>query len=306
MTDAWTPALMPDQTGRTALVTGANSGLGLHTAMELARHGAQVLMACRNPERGKAAVSRVQAEVPAASVELIVLDLASLESVRAAAEESTRRAPRLDLLVCNAGLMATPRGRTTDGFETQLGVNHLGHFAFTGLLLDSLLGAPAPRVVVVSSAAHRLGKINFRDLMGERRYKRWGAYGQSKLANLLFMQELGRRAGPALTAAAAHPGYAATDLQSKQGSALLELGMKLGNTLLAQSAEAGAWPSLYAATMPDVQSGEYFGPGGPGEIRGNPVRVTRSAASQDDGVARQLWAVSEELTGVHYDALATA
>ena len=299
----WTAADIPDQSGRTALVTGANSGLGLHTCLELARHGARVLMACRDPARGRASLARVKAEVPTADAELVLLDLASLAGVRTAAEQVAGRIPRLDVLVCNAGVMAPPRGLTADGFELQLGINHLGHFALVGRLMPQVLAAPDARVVVVSSAAHNFGRVSFEDLMGERRYRRWRAYGQSKLANLLFARELSRRTrtGAAhLTVAAAHPGYAATELQSKQSAPLLELGMKIANAVVAQSAHAGAWPSLYAATMPDVLDDDYFGPAGPGELRGSPTRVGRSAAAQDDRTAGRLWSVSEELTGVSY------
>jgi len=293
---------MPDLSGRTALVTGANSGLGLHTSLELARRGARVLMAVRTPAKGEQALGRIRREVPGASVELLTLDLASLASVRAAAAQAAARTQVLDVLVDNAGVMAVPRTLTADGFELQLGTNHLGHVALTGLLLPQLLAAPAPRVVVVSSGAHRTGKIAFDDLQGERSYNRWRAYGQSKLANLLFARELQRRAGTRLLVAAAHPGYAATGLQSGQGALLMEALMRVGNLLVAQSDAQGAWPSLYAATMPDVRPGDYWGPA-LAEVRGVPKRVGRSAAAQDDEVARRLWDVSLELTGVSYDAL---
>jgi NAD(P)-dependent dehydrogenase (short-subunit alcohol dehydrogenase family) len=296
----WTVADIPDQSGRTALVTGANSGLGLHTSIALARRGARVLMACRNPERASAALSRVTSEVPTAGAELISLDLASLASVRDAAKQVTDRVGALDLLVDNAGVMAIPRGQTADGFEMQLGTNHLGHFALTGLLMPALLAGRDPRVVVVSSDAHKIGRIRFDDLMGERSYGRWSAYGQSKLANLLFVRELDRRAAGRLVAAGAHPGYAATNLQSNYGNPVVDLFMKIGNRVLAQSDEAGAWPQLYAATMPDVQGGEYFGPSGMFGLRGAPERDTPTAAARDDETARRLWEVSEQLTGVSY------
>jgi len=302
---SWTAGDIPDQTGRTALVTGANSGLGFATSAALAGKGARVLLACRSPERAEAALERLRTRVPGAAVELVALDLASLASVHQAADDAAARTARLDLLVCNAGVMAVPRGHTADGFETQLGTNHLGHFALTGRLLPLLLAAPAPRVVVVSSGAHRAGRIAFDDLMGERSYGRWKAYGQSKLANLLFVRELAHRAtaaGLPLVAAAAHPGYAATGLQSGQGARLLERLMQVGNAVLAQSAEGGALPSLYAATAPDVRSGDYYGPA-LAELRGAPKQVGRSAAARDDAVARQLWQESERLTGVTYDAL---
>ena len=289
---------MPDLSGRTALVTGANSGLGFHTALELSRHGARVLLACRSPQRAEQALGRLS--LAGGKGELVTLDLSSLASVRAAAAEVAGRVEMLDLLVNNAGVMAPPRTLTEDGFELQLGTNHLGHFALAGRLLPLLLAAPAARVVTVSSGAHRLGSIAFDDLTGERSYRRWGAYGQSKLANLLFTRELDRRFGDRLTAVAAHPGYAATHLQTGQGQPLLEALMRVGNATIAQSDAAGAWPSLYAATAVGVRGGQYFGPGLL-ELRGHPKQVGRSAAAQDDAVAARLWAVSAELTGTSYD-----
>ena len=288
---------MPDQSGRTALVTGANSGLGFHTALELSRHGARVLLACRSPQRAEQALGRLR--LAGGSGELVALDLSSLASVRAAATEVAGRVEVLDLLVNNAGVMAPPRTLTEDGFELQLGTNHLGHFALTGRLLPLLLAAPAPRVVTVSSGAHRLGSIAFDDLMGERSYRRWGAYGQSKLANLLFTSELDTRFCDRLTAVAAHPGYAATHLQTGQGQPLMEALMRVGNATIAQSDAAGAWPSLYAATAPGVRGGQYFGPGWL-ELRGHPKPVGRSAAAKDNAVAARLWTVSAALTGTSY------
>ena len=291
---------MPDQSGRVALVTGANSGLGLHTSIGLARKGARVLMACRDAGRAERALVQVQAAAPGATVELVSLDLASLASVEAAAAEVAGRTSALDLLVDNAGVMAPPRTTTADGFELQLGTNHLGHFALTGRLLPLLLAASSPRVVVVSSGAHKIGKIAFEDLQSERSYSRWGAYGQSKLANLLFARELDRRsAATPLLVAAAHPGYAATHLQSGQGSFLLEALLKVGNIVVAQSDADGAMPSLYAATMPDVRRGDYWGPAF-AELRGEPKRVGRARSAQDDTVAARLWTESERLTGVSY------
>lgn len=295
---SWSTTDIPDQTGRTALVTGANSGLGFHTSLKLARRGARVIMACRDQNRGQAALDRVLAEVPGAAVELVPLDLASLASIRAAAEDVTARTPVLDLLVNNAGVMAVPRSTTADGFEMQLGTNHLGPFALTGLLLPQVLAAPAGRVVVVASDAAKWGKMRFDDLMGERSYMRWSAYGQSKLANLLYARELTRRAGDRLLVAAAHPGYAATNLQSAPGIAGKV--MALGNRLIAQSDADGALPQLYAATMPDVRSGDYFGPDGLFGLRGAPHKVTPIKAARDDEHARRLWEVSEQLTGVTY------
>ena len=296
----WTASDIPDLTGRAAIVTGANSGIGFHTALELARHGARVTLAVRDPGRGADALARLLHEVPTADAELGRLDLADQASVRDFA--AAYRGDGVDLLVNNAGIMAVPLRRTAEGWESQFATNHLGHFALTGLLLLALLAAAAPRVVVVSSSAHRVGRIEFDDLMGERRYSRWGAYAQSKLANLLFARELSRRADGTLLVAAAHPGYAATNLQRGQGSRLLEGAMAIGNRLVAQSDAQGAWPQLYAATMPDVRPDDYWGPGF-FEVRGHPRRVDRAPAAQDDVVAHRLWQVSETLTGVAYDAL---
>ena len=299
----WTAHDIPDLSGKTALVTGANSGLGYQSSLELARHGARVLMACRSPERAQAALGRLRLAAPGANVELVSLDLASLASVESAAAEVASRVPTLDLLFANAGVMAVPQGTTADGFETQFGTNHLGHFALVGRLLPLLLAAPAGRVISTSSGAHKIGTLNFEDLMGSKRYRRWGAYGQSKLANLLFMAELDRRAaGSTLLSAAAHPGYAATHLQQGQGQPAFEFLMGVGNKLIAQSDAQGAWPQLYAGTMPDVQGGEYFGPGLL-ELRGHPTRVGRTKKAQDVAAASRLWAISEELTHVSYDAL---
>jgi NAD(P)-dependent dehydrogenase (short-subunit alcohol dehydrogenase family) len=295
----WTASDMPDQTGRTALVTGANSGLGFQTSLELARHGARVLMACRNPARAEAARGRLRLEVPNAAVELVAMDLASLASVEKAAADVASRVDSLDLLVNNAGVMAVPEGKTVDGFETQFGTNHLGHFALTGRLLPLLLAAPAGRVVTVSSGAHVIGKIHFEDLQAAQGYDRWRRYGQSKLANLLFTSELQKRAGGALVSAAAHPGYAATHLQEGQGQPLFEALMKVGNVVLAQSDAQGAWPSLYAATMPSVAGNDYYGPMLLG-VRGHPVKTWRTGAAKNAVDAARLWDVSEQLTQVTY------
>ena len=300
----WTAADIPAQSGRSALVTGANSGLGFWSSVELARHGARVLMACRDPQRAALALARLKTEVPAAQAELVTLDLASLSSVEAAAAEIAGRVDTLDLVLANAGVMAIPRTETPDGFEMQFGTNHLGHFALVGRLLPLLLAADAPRVVSTSSDAHKIGKMDFDDLMGERRYSRWRAYGQSKLANLLFTRALAAHAAATpLVAAAAHPGYAATNLQSGQGNFLLERFMKLGNTLLAQSDAQGAWPQEFAATAPNVVSGSYYGPGGFMNARGNPVEVTPTKAAQSDADAERLWTESVKLTGVDYAEL---
>jgi NAD(P)-dependent dehydrogenase (short-subunit alcohol dehydrogenase family) len=311
----WTAAQIPPQAGRIALVTGANSGLGLITARELARAGARVVLAVRDTARGEEAAGTIrQAAAPGASVEVERLDLGDLASVRACAETVAGRHAHLDLLVNNAGVMAPPRRETADGFELQLGTNHLGHFALTGLLMQRLLARPDARVVTVSSAAHRMGSIDFDDLQGERGYSAWPRYGQSKLANLLFCFELQRRAaaaGATLCSMAAHPGYAATNLQTSGpllGSggpvALIKgLAMRAGNLVLAQSAEKGALPTLYAATVPDLPGAAFVGPDGPGEMRGSPTPVGTSSAATDEQAAQRLWAVSEELTGVRYEAL---
>ena len=306
----WTTADIPDQAGRTAIVTGANSGLGYHTALELARHGAHVVLACRDTERGGAALRRLADAVPDASVELGLLDLADLASIRRFAE--THATPGPDLLINNAGVMGTPLRRTADGFELQFGTNHLGHFALTGLLLPGLLTRPGGRVVTVSSGLHKIGRIDFDNLNAERRYRRWAAYGQAKLANLLFTLELQRRfeaAGADLLATAAHPGLAATNLQTSgplQGRRLrLDPLVQLGNRIFAQSDAAGALPTLFAATEPSVRGGDYIGPDGLLEQRGHPKRVARSRRARDTDTARRLWTVSAELTGVRYDALIT-
>jgi NAD(P)-dependent dehydrogenase (short-subunit alcohol dehydrogenase family) len=301
----WTAADIPDQGGRTAIVTGANSGLGLATARELARAGAAVTLACRNAGKGEEAAGRIRAAVPGAVLEVASLDLADLGSVRDFAARAFDGHERLDLLINNAGIMAAPRRVTRDGFESQFGTNHLGHFALTGLLLPALLNAPAPRVVTVSSHLHRGAKMNFEDLQGERKYSRWGAYGQSKLANLMFCFELQRRAieaDTALLSLAAHPGYAATNLQFAAPEHFYEKAyMWIGNRLFAQSADMGALPTLYAATVPDLPGGTYVGPGGRAEQRGHPKVVTAAGKAYDEQAWRRLWELSEELTGVHYE-----
>ncbi|MET8687984.1 oxidoreductase [Streptomyces sp. NPDC004732] len=304
---AWTANDIPDQSGRTAVVTGANSGLGYVTARELARRGAHVILACRSAERGVAAVDRLLREVPDADVEFRALDLGDLASVRqfAAAYDSAR----LDLLINNAGVMALPYLRTADGFETQFGVNHLGHFALTGLLLPRLLDTPDARVVTVSSGLHALANIDIGDLNSERNYRRWIAYGRSKTANLLFVHELARRlalSGADTLAAAAHPGYASTNLQTAgvkmEGRKAAERIVALGNRLLAQSAAAGALPTLYAATAPRVRPDSFTGPG-PLGLRGAPARSWRAKWTLNDVAGERLWAASEGLTGVRYEGL---
>ena len=297
----WTAADIPDQTGRTAVITGANTGLGFETGAALAGRGARVVLAVRNLEKGKQAAARITAANPGAEVELQELDLTSLESVRAAAAQLRSDHDSIDLLINNAGVMYTPKSTTKDGFESQFGTNHLGHFAFTGLLLDRLLPVTGSRVVTVSSIGHRIrAAIHFDDLQWERRYSRVGAYGQSKLANLLFTYELQRRLAPHGTtiAVAAHPGGSNTELMRNlprlvaAASALVEP--------LMQDADLGALPTLRAATDPAVLGGQYFGPDGFQEIRGYPKVVASSAQSHDVELQRRLWAVSEELTGVVY------
>jgi NAD(P)-dependent dehydrogenase (short-subunit alcohol dehydrogenase family) len=298
----WTTARIPDQTGRIAIVTGANTGLGLETAKALAAKGAHVVLAVRNLDKGKAAVDWIMRSAPTADLELQQLDLGSLASVRSAAEDLKRKHDRIDLLINNAGVMWPPKQTTEDGFELQFGTNHLGHFALTGLLLDRMLTVPGSRVVTVSSQGHRiLAAIHFDDLQWERRYNRVAAYGQSKLANLLFTYELQRRlTGHQTTALAAHPGASNTELARYLPGALERL-----VTPLAQDASAGALPTLRAATDPGALGGQYFGPDGLGETRGYPRVVASSAQSHDADLQRRLWAVSEELTGVTFPVGAT-
>ena len=301
MADGWTARDIPDQSGRGAIVTGANSGLGLVTARELARAGAAVVMACRNLDKGHAAIEQVRTAAPGAQVQLEELDLASLESVRGFAERYRSTHDGLDLLINNAGVMAPPRRRTADGFELQFGTNHLGHFLLTTLLLDLMEGREEARVVTLSSTAHKMGRISFDNLNGDRRYFRWNAYGQSKLANLLFALELDRRLrreGSTVKSLAAHPGYASTNLQSAAAPLVDRLVMKVGNTVIAQSDEMGALPQLFAATEPGLEGGTYIGPDGPGEQRGHPTIVSPNGRAQDEEAARRLWQVSEELTGL--------
>ncbi|MFF8956113.1 oxidoreductase [Streptomyces sp. NPDC014894] len=299
---------MADQRGRTAVVTGANSGIGLITARELARAGARVVLACRSEERGRRAEARIRRALPGAEAEYRRLDLGDLASVREFAAGYPYE--RLDLLINNAGVMALPQGRTADGFETQFGVNHLGHFALTGLLLPKLLGAGGARVVTVSSGLHALADLDMGDLNSEHQYRKWIAYARSKTANLLFTHELARRlaaAGSDVVAASAHPGYASTNLQGAgprmEGRRLTEQIMNLGNRLFAQSATAGARPTLYAATAPGVRPDSFTGPGRLG-WRGAPAPSWRTGWTRDDVAGERLWVASEQLTGVVYEGLA--
>jgi len=297
----WTTADIPDQTGRVAVITGANTGLGYETAAALADHGAHVVLAVRNLDKGKDAAARITAQSPRAEVAVRELDLTSLDSIRNAAEQLRSEHERIDLLINNAGVMWTPRSTTKDGFELQFGTNHLGHFAFTGLLLDRLLPVTGSRVVTVSSMGHRIrAGIHFDDLQWERGYSRVGAYGQSKLANLLFTYELQRRLAPRGTtiAAAAHPGGSRTELTRNLPSLFARVTPLIEP--LFQGADMGALPTLRAATDPGVLGGQYYGPDGFGEQRGYPKVVSSSGKSHDVDVQRRLWAISEELTGVVY------
>ena len=297
MSARWTTDDVPGQQDRLAVVTGANTGLGFETAQALAARGASVVLAVRNVEKGKQAAARIAAAAPGATVTVQELDLSSLDSVRAAAAELRAGHPRIDLLVCNAGVMYPPKQTTTDGFELQFGTNHLGHFALTGLLLEQMLPVPGSRVVTVSSVGHRMqARINFDDLQWERSYSRVRAYGQSKLANLMFTYELQRRLSGAGTtiAVAAHPGFAATELMRHTPAAAVV------TPLFSQDAAMGALPVLRAATDPGVLGGQYYGPGGFLGLRGYPKLAASSRRSHDEAVQRRLWAVSEELTGVTF------
>ena len=306
MSDKWTAAEIPTLDGRRAVVTGANSGLGYETALALAAHGAQVTMAVRDTAKGDAAAQQIRAQAPQASLEVHRLDLADLASIDEFAWLWREAHPEgLDLLINNAGIMAIPRRETADGFEMQLGTNHLGHFALTGRLLDAI--RPEGRIVTVSSQAHRMGRIDFDDLMGERKYGAWRAYGQSKLANLLFMRGLAERlerAGSTIASVAAHPGFASTHLQAvapeMKGRGWQVKIMDGVNKVMAQSAAMGALPTLYAATFPAIRSGDYVGPDGFGEQRGHPKLVGMTPSARDDEAANRLWTVSEDLTGVRY------
>jgi NAD(P)-dependent dehydrogenase (short-subunit alcohol dehydrogenase family) len=291
---SWSARDIPEQSGKTAVVTGANSGIGRETARELARAGASVVLACRSAERGAEAVEDIRSTVPDASLELQALDLSSLESVRVFAAAMGSQLEKLDILCNNAGIMMVPFGQTKDGFELQLGTNHLGHFALSVQLMPLLLAAPAARITTVSSTMHKFGRINFDDLQSERSYDKTRAYGQSKLANLLFAFELERQlraAGASAISNASHPGYTRTNLQ--QGTFFKPL-----NPLIAQEPPDGALPTLYGATAVDARGGEYYGPSRMFEMRGPPVRVSPSRLARDEAVAARLWGVSEQLTGV--------
>ncbi|MFE3993944.1 SDR family NAD(P)-dependent oxidoreductase [Streptomyces goshikiensis] len=297
MSEEWTTAHIPDQHGRVAVVTGANTGLGFETARALAERGASVVLAVRDIEKGERAAARMSGEVTVQA-----LDLTSLDSVRAAARALRCRYDRLDLLINNAGVMYTPKRKTADGFEMQFGTNHLGHFALTGLLLDLMLPVPGSRVVTVSSTGHRIrAAIHFDDLQWERSYSRAGAYGQSKLANLMFTYELQRRLASHGTtvAVAAHPGLSSTELV-RNSPATVRLPLTWLAPLITQTPAMGALPTLRAATDPAVLGGQYYGPGGRLQVKGHPQLVTSSAQSYETAVQQRLWAVSEDLTGVTF------
>jgi NAD(P)-dependent dehydrogenase (short-subunit alcohol dehydrogenase family) len=309
----WTVEDIPDLSGKTIIVTGANSGIGYEAALEFARAHAQVVLACRRPDSARGAIEQITKQAPGAALELMQVDLSSLASIRTAAESFRKDHRKLDVLCNNAGVMALPYARTADGFEMQFGTNHLGHFALTGLLLEPLLAADRARVVTVSSGAHKMGSIRFDDLNWERSYRKWFAYGQSKLANLLFMFELQRKAdkaGAKLVSVGCHPGYAATNLQAAgsraRGSSIGERFWETVNGVFAQSAAMGALPTIYAASAPDVDGGDYIGPDGFQEMWGKPAKVPANAAAHDVAVAARLWEVSEKLTDVHYEALSRA
>jgi NAD(P)-dependent dehydrogenase (short-subunit alcohol dehydrogenase family) len=304
----WTAADIPDLSGRRAVVTGANSGVGFHTALELARHGAATTLACRNAVRGERALRRIRERAPRADVELRILDLADLSSVRDFAESYAAANSGLDILVNNAGVMALPKMTTPDGFEVQFATNYLGHFALTGLLLP-LLRAPAgarSRVVTLTTwGINRWGRLEFDNLQGERNYHKIGAYMQAKMANLVFTKELARRyADQGVIGVAAHPGYARSNVQfvaPRMSSSTRRIVIfTITNTLLAKRTSAGARPSLYAATAPGVVAGECYGPQGPGQIRGRTGRVDTPIAGDDPELGLRLWQVSAKLTGVHW------
>lgn len=295
----WTTQDIPDLRGRTAVVTGANTGIGLGTATGLAAAGATVVLACRNRAKADAARVSIHERCPSASVELLELDLASQQQVRAAATEACERFGTIDILVNNAGVLGTPRTLTVDGFEQVFGVNHLGHFAFTGALLPALLATPGSRVVTVSSLSHRYGSIRWDDLTGERRYSRAAAYAQSKLANLLFALELQRRlarAGAPTASLAVHPGMAATDILGPIVDRVPRL-VEVGGRFV-QSPDLAALASLRAATDPDAYGGQFYGPSGRGGIAGPPVPTRPACRALDEDAQARLWHLSESLTGV--------
>ena len=305
----WTAANMPDLTGRSAIVTGSNSGLGFETAQQLARHGASVTLAVRDTTKGDQAATTMLESTAGIDVNVGQLDVSDLDSVRAFAQRWSSDHPQgLDLLINNAGIMATPQRKSAQGFEMQLATNHLGHFALTGLLFPALVAVPNSRVVTVSSLAHRMTKgFNFDDPMGSKKYRAWGAYGQSKLANLLFTTEFSRRlelGDYSVGAAVAHPGFSSTNLQgtaSKMRGNSLEFRVtQLMNSVIAQGADMGALPILFAATAPGLPNDSFVGPADKWQTRGYPTLVDRTDSAKDSLSARRLWDWSEEITGVSY------
>jgi NAD(P)-dependent dehydrogenase (short-subunit alcohol dehydrogenase family) len=305
----WTAAEIPPLGGKLAIVTGANSGLGLETTRALARKGAKVILACRGRSKAEAAIAELTADgISRDLLEFGACDLSSLETIHTFAEDVRSEHAHVDLLINNAGVMALPYGKTADGFEMQFGTNHLGHFALTGLLIDRLLATPGARVVTLSSLTHAYARMDFDDLHGSRRYHEWLAYGRSKLANLLFMTELQRRleqhAHPTISVAA-HPGYANTNLlaTSMSQSRLVERIVGFGSRLVAQDARMGALPTLYAATGHDVRGGEFYGPGGLAGITGHPKRTKAMPQAYDRRAAERLWELSVEQTGVDFGSL---
>lgn len=304
----WTEHDIPDLRGQRALITGANSGIGFETARALAQHGAEVILACRSEAKAREAMQQIRADVPQASLQFLALDLSSQASVRDMAARFLREHAQLHLLINNAGVMWLPPSKTLDGFETQFGTNHLGHFTLTALLLPALRNTPGARIVTVSSLAHQDGQLHFDDLWLERDYQRHKAYAQSKLANLVFAQELQRRlqaAAVPVLSVAAHPGISATNLTvpgvELRGSALLTRLVKWLTPLLGQSARKGALPTLYAATHNAVTGGDYIGPGGPRELFGYPEKAYVTRRARNPELGKRLWDVSEQLTGVHFD-----
>jgi NAD(P)-dependent dehydrogenase (short-subunit alcohol dehydrogenase family) len=304
---SWTPNQMPPQDGRVAVVTGANSGIGFHATQELARHGAHVVMACRNEKKAREAMAKIRAEIPGASLSFVPLDLSSQKSVRDAATLIRRQQPKIDLLLNNAGLMWLEEGLTEDGFEQQIGTNHFGHFTLTLQLLERMVKVPGSRIVTVSSIAHRGGKIHFDNLTLKGEYGRQKAYAQSKLANLMFAIELDRRlqqAGAQTRSLACHPGVSNTNLAVP--GIVEQSPLKIGKIvdwiwpLFTQSAEKGAWPTLYAATSADAEGGQYYGPKGWFEAMGAPAPARARRYAQDPEKGRRLWQLSEQLTGEHY------
>jgi NAD(P)-dependent dehydrogenase (short-subunit alcohol dehydrogenase family) len=295
----WTAADIPALAGRTVIVTGGNSGLGFQTSRELARHGAHVILTARDADKGAEAVEAIRTEQPDASVETRMVDLADLDTVTAFAAT----VDKVDILINNAGVMMPPHTLSAQGYELQLAVNHLGHFALTALLLDLLKDGTDPRVVTVSSYLHKRGRMYFHDLHGEHKYSPTAHYAQSKLANVVFGLELHRRLrtnGFSVASVLAHPGYAATNLQSSGPSGMTKLVLQVSNRLMAQDATMGALPQLYAATHPDIESGQFVGPNGRREQKGYPTLVEPLEAARDRELAKRLWDISEELTGIDF------